>query len=67
MSETIQPISLPGGVRVDHAAIAAHVMQPAHAQGVISSRGLEEGEKLCPAPNRWPGRSRSTPTALSPG
>lgn len=48
MSETIEPISLPGGVRVDHAAIAAHVMQPAHAQGVISSRGLEEGEKPAP-------------------
>lgn len=48
MSETIQPIILPGGVRIDHAAVAAHVMQPAHAQDVISSRGLEEGEKLVP-------------------
>ena len=66
MSETIQPISLPGGVRIDHAAIAAHVMQPAHAQGVISSRGLEEGEKLAP-PKPLAGRSRSTRTALSPG
>src|SRR5262249_33900893 len=48
VSETIQAISLPGGVHVDQAAIAAHVMKPAHTQGVISSRGREEGEKLVP-------------------
>jgi len=48
MNETMQAISLPDGVRLDPAAVAAHVMQPAHAQGVISSRGLDEGERLVP-------------------
>jgi hypothetical protein len=36
---------LSGGFKVDHAAAAAHVMEPAHTRGVISSRGLEEGTK----------------------
>jgi hypothetical protein len=34
---------LASGFAFDTAAAAAHVMEPIHTQGVISSRGLEEG------------------------
>ena len=48
MSDTPKLITLPGGLSIDQAAVADHVMQPTHVQGVISSRGLEEGKKLAP-------------------
>jgi CubicO group peptidase (beta-lactamase class C family) len=35
--------TLPSGFAFDRAAAQAHVMQPQHTQGVVSSRGLEEG------------------------
>ncbi len=35
--------TLPGGFVFDRTAANAHVMQPPHVRGVISSRGLEEG------------------------
>jgi len=41
-------VTLPSGFSFDRAAANAHVMQPAHTQGVISSRGLEEGTRLKP-------------------
>jgi hypothetical protein len=36
-------VLLPGGFSFDPAAAAAHVMEPTHTRGVVSSRGLEEG------------------------
>jgi CubicO group peptidase (beta-lactamase class C family) len=39
MSNTV----LPGGFTFDPAAANAHVMEPTHTRGVVSSRGLEEG------------------------
>ena len=41
-------VTLPSGFSFDRTAANAHVMQPAHTQGVISSRGLEEGTRLKP-------------------
>jgi CubicO group peptidase (beta-lactamase class C family) len=43
-------IVLPSGFALDRAAAAAHVMEPPHTRGVISSRGLEEGTKIAPRP-----------------
>ena len=40
--------SLPSGFRFDLSAAEAHVMEPVHTRGVVSSRGLEEGVKLPP-------------------
>jgi len=37
---------LPSGFAFNRAAATAHIMQPPHTRGVISSRGLEEGAKL---------------------
>jgi CubicO group peptidase (beta-lactamase class C family) len=37
---------LPCGFAFSQAAAAAHVMQPTHTRGVVSSRGLEEGAKI---------------------
>jgi hypothetical protein len=48
MNDTNKLITMPGGRSIDHATVAAHVMRPIHVQGVISSRGLEEGKKLVP-------------------
>jgi len=49
-----QTTVLPSGFTLDRAAAAAHVMEPLHTRGVISSRGLEEGTKIfalrAPAP-----------------
>jgi hypothetical protein len=43
MNEVAQRVTLPSGFVFDRFAAAAHVMQPRHTLGVISSRGLEEG------------------------
>ena len=43
MNEAAQRVTLPSGFVFDRFAAAAHVMQPRHTLGVISSRGLEEG------------------------
>jgi len=43
MNEPAQRVVLPSGFAFDRAAAAAHVMQPPHTRGVVSSRGLEEG------------------------
>ena len=40
--------TLPSGFRFDLSAAEAHVMEPVHTRGVVSSRGLEEGVKLPP-------------------
>ncbi len=48
MNEAAQLITLPSGFVFDRAAAAAHVMQPTHTRGVISSRGLEEGVRQFP-------------------
>lgn len=48
MSDTLNPIILPNGLNIDRAVVAAHVMQPLHVRGVLSSKGMEEGEKLVP-------------------
>ena len=45
MDKPAQLVTLPSGFTFHHAAAAAHVMQPPHTHGVISSRGLEEGLK----------------------
>jgi hypothetical protein len=45
MNEAVQRVVLPSGFAFDRAAAAAHVMQPSHTRGVVSSRGLEEGAK----------------------
>lgn len=44
MNKAAQYATLPSGFVYDRAAAAAHVMQPPNTQGVISSRGLEEGK-----------------------
>ena len=41
-------ITLPSGFRFKQADAKAHVMEPDHTRGVVSSRGLEEGTKLQP-------------------
>ena len=41
-------VTLPSGFSFDPTAANAHVMQPEHTQGIISSRGLEEGTRLKP-------------------
>jgi len=41
-------ITLPSGFRFKQADAKAHVMEPDHTRGVVSSRGLEEGAKLQP-------------------
>src|SRR5258707_15766476 len=41
-------ITLPTGFRFKQADAKAHVMEPDHTRGVVSSRGLEEGTKLQP-------------------
>ena len=43
MNKPTQLTTLPGGFVFDGVTAAAHIMQPAHTRGVISSRGLEEG------------------------
>ena len=44
-------ITLPSGFAFDQAAANAHVMEPTHTRGVVSSRGLEEGiAKFKPRP-----------------
>ncbi len=43
MSDAAQLAARPSGFVLDRAAANAHVMQPPHTRGVISSRGLEEG------------------------
>ena len=44
-------ITLPSGFAFDRAAANAHVMEPTHTRGVVSSRGLEEGlAKFKPRP-----------------
>jgi hypothetical protein len=43
MNQTAQTITLPSGFVFDRAGATAHVMQPPHTHGVISSRGLEQG------------------------
>ena len=43
---TIELITLPSGFRFNQARAKAHVMEPSHTLGVVSSRGLEEGTKL---------------------
>jgi hypothetical protein len=48
MPEPAELAALPSGFRFDRAAAAAHIMQPTHTRGVVSSRGLEEGTKLVP-------------------
>jgi hypothetical protein len=50
--------TLPTGFRFNQAAAKAHVMEPAHTRGVVSSRGLEEGIKL-------PRRARPSGVTLS--
>jgi CubicO group peptidase (beta-lactamase class C family) len=51
ITEEAQHSVLPSGFAFDHAAAAAHVMQPSHTRGVFSSRGLEEGiTKFTPRP-----------------
>ena len=46
---------LASGFAFDTAAAAAHVMEPIHTQGVISSRGLEEGATSFKLPETAPG------------
>jgi len=58
MDELTQRITLPSGFSFDRAAAAAHVMEPPHTRGVISSRGFEEGTKFTP-------RSKPADVALS--
>ena len=48
MSQAPRTTNLPSSLVIDGAAAAAHVMQPPHTVGVLSSRGLEEGIKLVP-------------------
>ena len=36
-------VLLPGGFSFGPAAAAAHLMEPTHTRGVVTSRGLEEG------------------------
>ena len=48
MPPTIEFTTLPSGFRFNQAAAEAHVMEPVHTRGVVSSRGLEEGIKLPP-------------------
>lgn len=55
---TTEFTTLPSGFRFDQAAAKAHVMEPTHTRGVVSSRGLEEGGKL-------PGRALPHGVALS--
>jgi hypothetical protein len=43
MNNPAQLVTLQGGFAFSHAAATAHVMQPPHTHGVISSRGLEQG------------------------
>src|SRR5215510_14925264 len=50
MNAPAQRVVLPSGFAVDHTAAAAHVMQPTHTRGVLSSRGLEEGVKQLALP-----------------
>ncbi len=57
--------TLPSGFRFNQAVAKAHAMEPAHTRGVVSSRGLEEGIKLPPAPWLPMSRSRLTPMDLS--
>ena len=40
---SLNTISLPSGFSFDIAAARAHIMEPTHTRGVLSSRGLEEG------------------------
>jgi CubicO group peptidase (beta-lactamase class C family) len=55
MNEVAQRVTLPSGFVFDRFAAAAHVMQPRHTLGVISSRGLEEGTTKF-APREKPAR-----------
>lgn len=50
MDEATQRITLPSGFSFERAAAAAHIMEPSHTRGVVSSRGLEEGAKFTPRP-----------------
>lgn len=43
MDKPAHLVTLHSGFAFSHAAAAAHVMQPPHTHGVISSRGLEQG------------------------
>jgi hypothetical protein len=45
---TTEFTTLPSGFRFNQVAAKAHVTEPAHTRGVVSSRGLEEGIKLPP-------------------
>lgn len=43
------PVTTPaGGFRLNLATAPAHVMEPVHTRGVVSSRGLEGGIRLRP-------------------
>src|ERR1700716_1551444 len=50
MNDNAELVSLPNGFTVSRAVTDAHVMEPPHTRGVISSRGLEEGIRLLTAP-----------------
>jgi CubicO group peptidase (beta-lactamase class C family) len=43
MQPAAQRVTLEGGFAFDRGAALAHVIEPLHTKGVISSRGLEEG------------------------
>ena len=55
MNQVTQSITLPGNLVIDQAAALAHVMQPPNTQGVISSRGLQEGITKFTTPAILPG------------
>jgi hypothetical protein len=48
MAQDPAPIALKSGFTFDQEAAHAHLMQPTHTRGVVSSRGLEEGMRFAP-------------------
>ncbi len=48
MNKKAKLFALPSGFAFDKVAAVAHIMEPRHTKGVISSRGFEEGTKIVP-------------------